>query len=76
MELVLLLLQNPNVVVCPTTFTIGSSRNCHFPMKDQTISANLCKIKHTQVHPSEDLNKIARCTFGTLIGLCVRLGSF
>ncbi|TKY55321.1 AAA domain-containing protein [Spatholobus suberectus] len=40
--------QNPNVAVCTPNFTIGSSRSCNFPLKDQTISGNLCKIKHTQ----------------------------
>ncbi|KAE9610135.1 putative adenosinetriphosphatase [Lupinus albus] len=40
--------QNPNVVISPQNFTIGSSRNCSLPLKDQTISGNLCKIKHTQ----------------------------
>ncbi|XP_019417132.1 PREDICTED: uncharacterized protein LOC109328227 [Lupinus angustifolius] len=40
--------QNPNVVICTPNFTIGSSRNCNFPLKDQTISGNLCKIKYTE----------------------------
>ncbi|XP_057438999.1 uncharacterized protein LOC130730870 isoform X2 [Lotus japonicus] len=40
--------QNPNVAVCTPNFTIGSSRNCNFPLKDHTMSGNLCKIKHTQ----------------------------
>ncbi|KAK7411030.1 hypothetical protein VNO78_02370 [Psophocarpus tetragonolobus] len=40
--------QNPNVLICAPNFTIGSSRGCNFPLKDQTISGNLCKIKHTQ----------------------------
>ncbi|KAG5049979.1 hypothetical protein JHK85_011082 [Glycine max] len=40
--------QNPNVLICTPNFTIGSSRSCNFVLKDQTISANLCKIKHTQ----------------------------
>ncbi|GMH01158.1 hypothetical protein Nepgr_002997 [Nepenthes gracilis] len=40
--------QNPNVPICMTNFTIGSSRNCNFPLKDQTVSGVLCKIKHTQ----------------------------
>ncbi|KAK7265565.1 hypothetical protein RJT34_33186 [Clitoria ternatea] len=40
--------QNPNVAVCTPNFTIGSHRTCDFPLKDQTISGNLCKIKHTQ----------------------------
>ncbi|RDX67524.1 hypothetical protein CR513_53590 [Mucuna pruriens] len=40
--------QNPNVAVCTPNFTIGSNRNCNFALKDQTISGNLCKIKHTQ----------------------------
>ncbi|KAK7350698.1 hypothetical protein VNO77_09580 [Canavalia gladiata] len=40
--------QNPNVSICTPNFTIGSSRSCNFPLKDQTISGNLCKIKLTQ----------------------------
>ncbi|TYI72417.1 hypothetical protein E1A91_D07G060600v1 [Gossypium mustelinum] len=40
--------QNPNVSICTSNFTIGSSKNCDFQLKDQTISAVLCKIKHTQ----------------------------
>ncbi|XP_028767336.1 uncharacterized protein LOC114725039 isoform X2 [Neltuma alba] len=39
---------NQNVPIGTPNFTIGSSRNCNFPLKDQTISGNLCKIKHTQ----------------------------
>lgn len=46
----LLLLQNPNVSICTPNFTIGSSRNSNFPLKDQSMSGTLCKIKHTQVH--------------------------
>ncbi|RZC07972.1 ATPase family AAA domain-containing protein 1-A isoform F [Glycine soja] len=41
--------QNPNVLISTPSFTIGSSRSCNFSLKDQTISANLCKIKHTQI---------------------------
>ncbi|CAJ2644420.1 unnamed protein product [Trifolium pratense] len=40
--------QHPNVSICIPNFTIGSSRNCNFHLKDHTISGNLCKIKHTQ----------------------------
>ncbi|XP_012468110.1 uncharacterized protein LOC105786273 isoform X3 [Gossypium raimondii] len=40
--------QNPNVSICISNFTIGSSKHCDFQLKDQTISAVLCKIKHTQ----------------------------
>ncbi|KAJ8752665.1 hypothetical protein K2173_005554 [Erythroxylum novogranatense] len=39
---------NPNVVISAPNFTIGSSRNCTFPLKDQNISAVLCRIKQTQ----------------------------
>lgn len=46
----MLLPQNPNVAISTPNFTIGSSRNCNFPLKDHTISGNLCKIKHTQVY--------------------------
>ncbi|KAF1887808.1 hypothetical protein Lal_00023816 [Lupinus albus] len=41
--------QNPNVAICTQNFTIGSCKNCNLPLKDQTISGNLCKIKHTQL---------------------------
>ncbi|XVE54501.1 hypothetical protein DITRI_Ditri03aG0086800 [Diplodiscus trichospermus] len=40
--------QNPNVPICTSSFTIGSSKHCNFQLKDQTISAMLCKIKHNQ----------------------------
>ncbi|KAK8586470.1 hypothetical protein V6N13_010062 [Hibiscus sabdariffa] len=40
--------QNSNVAICTSIFTIGSSKHCNFQLKDQTISAVLCKIKHTQ----------------------------
>ncbi|KAF8010521.1 hypothetical protein BT93_J1221 [Corymbia citriodora subsp. variegata] len=40
--------QNPNVPISSPTFAIGSSRHCNFPLKDQTISGVLCKIKHNQ----------------------------
>ncbi|KAJ4712558.1 AAA-type ATPase family protein [Melia azedarach] len=40
--------QNANVSICTSNFTIGSSRHCSFPLKDQAISAILCKIRHAQ----------------------------
>ncbi|XP_065873285.1 uncharacterized protein [Euphorbia lathyris] len=40
--------QNPNVDICTSCFTVGSSRHCNFPLKDQSISGVLCKIRHTQ----------------------------
>lgn len=40
--------QNPNVPISCPSFTIGASRQCNFPLKDQTISGILCKIKHNQ----------------------------
>ncbi|XVE56603.1 hypothetical protein DITRI_Ditri04bG0024300 [Diplodiscus trichospermus] len=40
--------QNPNIPICTSNFTIGSSKHCNFQLKDQTISAMLCKIKHIQ----------------------------
>ncbi|XWS37125.1 hypothetical protein CRYUN_Cryun19dG0016600 [Craigia yunnanensis] len=40
--------QNHNVPICTSNFTIGSNKHCNFPLKDQEISAMLCKIKHTQ----------------------------
>ncbi|XP_039687396.1 uncharacterized protein [Medicago truncatula] len=45
--------QHPNVSICIPNFTIGSSRNCNFHLKDHTISGNLCKIKHTQREGSD-----------------------
>ncbi|XP_004500647.1 uncharacterized protein [Cicer arietinum] len=45
--------QNPNVGICTPNFTIGSSRNCNFHLKDHSISGNLCKIKHTQSEGSD-----------------------
>ncbi|KAA3460588.1 Protein SAP1 [Gossypium australe] len=39
---------NPNVPICTSNFTIGSSKHCNFQLKNQTISATLCKIKHTK----------------------------
>ncbi|CAL5327418.1 unnamed protein product [Camellia sinensis] len=41
--------QNSNVPICASNFTIGASRNTNLVLKDQTISAVLCAIKHTQV---------------------------
>ncbi|XP_021690124.1 uncharacterized protein LOC110671835 isoform X2 [Hevea brasiliensis] len=38
--------QNPNVDICTSSYTIGSSKTCNFALKDQ--SGILCKIKHTQ----------------------------
>lgn len=46
-----ILMQNSNVPICASIFTVGSSRQCNFPLKDQAISAVLCKIKHVQVLP-------------------------
>ncbi|GAB2269699.1 hypothetical protein Dimus_004621 [Dionaea muscipula] len=40
--------QNPNITISSANFTVGSSRNCNFSLKDQSVSAILCKIKHTQ----------------------------
>ncbi|OMO71711.1 hypothetical protein COLO4_28089 [Corchorus olitorius] len=40
--------QNPNVSICISNFTIGSSKHCNFQLKDQAMSAMLCKIKHVQ----------------------------
>ncbi|XVF54672.1 hypothetical protein PTKIN_Ptkin05aG0199800 [Pterospermum kingtungense] len=40
--------QNPTVPICTSTFTIGSSKQCNFQIKDQTISTMLCRIKHTK----------------------------
>ncbi|KAL7191724.1 hypothetical protein ACSBR2_023748 [Camellia fascicularis] len=40
--------QNSNVPICTSNFTIGASRNTNLVLKDQTISAVLCAIKHTQ----------------------------
>ncbi|KAL1347253.1 uncharacterized protein [Arachis hypogaea] len=40
--------QNPNVPISTSNFTIGSSRNSNFPLKDHTASGTLCKIKQSQ----------------------------
>ncbi|KAL6996983.1 hypothetical protein U1Q18_007108, partial [Sarracenia purpurea var. burkii] len=40
--------QNSNVSICTSNFTIGASRHTNLVLKDQTISAILCVIKHTQ----------------------------
>ncbi|XP_050221289.1 uncharacterized protein LOC126671551 [Mercurialis annua] len=40
--------QNPTVPICTPSFTIGSSRQSNFPLKDQSVSGTLCKIRHTQ----------------------------
>ncbi|KAF8377992.1 hypothetical protein HHK36_029325 [Tetracentron sinense] len=41
--------QNPDFSIPTPLFTIGSNRHCNFPLKDQTFSANLCKIKQTSI---------------------------
>ncbi|CAN1802325.1 Outer mitochondrial transmembrane helix translocase [Linum perenne] len=40
--------QNPNIIICPTSFTIGSSRHSNFVLKDHPMSQVLCKINQTQ----------------------------
>ncbi|KAK6924689.1 ATPase, AAA-type, core, partial [Dillenia turbinata] len=40
--------QNPTISICTSAFTVGSSKNCSFQLKDQNISTFLCRIKHTQ----------------------------
>ncbi|KAI8018552.1 ATPase family AAA domain-containing protein 1-A [Camellia lanceoleosa] len=40
--------QNSNVPICTSNFTIGANRTTNLVLKDQTISAVLCAIKHTQ----------------------------
>ncbi|KAM3381305.1 putative protein isoform X1 [Capsicum galapagoense] len=40
--------QNPTIHVSATTFMIGSSKNAHLPIKQQTVSATLCLIRLTQ----------------------------
>lgn len=42
-------LQNPTIHVSATNFLIGSSKNAHLPIKQQTVSATLCSIRLTQV---------------------------
>ncbi|RYR41257.1 hypothetical protein Ahy_A08g037659 [Arachis hypogaea] len=39
---------NPTVPISTSNFTIGSSRNSNFPLKDHTASGTLCKIKQSQ----------------------------
>ncbi|XP_057516053.1 uncharacterized protein LOC130797476 isoform X2 [Amaranthus tricolor] len=40
--------QTPTVNISASVFTIGSSRQCNLPLKDQSASGIICKIKHTQ----------------------------
>ncbi|XP_010525328.1 PREDICTED: uncharacterized protein LOC104803146 isoform X2 [Tarenaya hassleriana] len=40
--------QHPNIEIYTSVFSIGSSKNCTFTLKDQTASAVLCKIRQTQ----------------------------
>ncbi|XP_042499838.1 uncharacterized protein LOC122078027 [Macadamia integrifolia] len=40
--------ENQHIPIDTNLFTIGSSRNCNFPLKDLNISGILCRIKHTQ----------------------------
>uniref|UniRef100_A0A3Q7GDR1 AAA+ ATPase domain-containing protein n=1 Tax=Solanum lycopersicum TaxID=4081 RepID=A0A3Q7GDR1_SOLLC len=40
--------QNPTIHVSATNFLIGSSKNAHLPIKQQTVSATLCSIRLTQ----------------------------
>lgn len=42
--------QNDNVPICTSTYTIGFSRQCDFSIKDHTISGTLCKIRLKQVY--------------------------
>lgn len=42
-------LQNQTIHVSATNFLIGSSKNAHLPIKQQTVSATLCSIRLTQV---------------------------
>lgn len=63
------LLQNPNVSIGVINFTIGSSRHCNFPLKDQTISPILCKIKHSQVLSWHKAHY--NCEKGSIFGFCI-----
>ncbi|XP_029126658.1 uncharacterized protein LOC109795955 isoform X3 [Cajanus cajan] len=67
--------QNPNVLICTPNFTIGSSRGCNFPLKDQTISGNLCKIKHTQVHASQGVFDCVWKREGSVVAVLESTGS-
>jgi hypothetical protein len=40
--------QHPHVPLMGCTFTIGRSRSCNLQLKDQSISATLCKLKYSQ----------------------------
>ncbi|CAN4087924.1 unnamed protein product [Withania somnifera] len=40
--------QNPTIHVSATTFLIGSSKNAHLPIKQQTVGSTLCLIRLTQ----------------------------
>ncbi|CAK7336687.1 unnamed protein product [Dovyalis caffra] len=40
--------QNQNIVICTSSYSIGSTRQCDFLLKDHAIGTIQCKIKHTQ----------------------------
>ncbi|BBN06651.1 ATPase family AAA domain-containing protein 1 [Marchantia polymorpha subsp. ruderalis] len=40
--------QHPHVPLTGCTFTIGRSRSCMLQLKDQSISATLCRLKYSQ----------------------------
>ncbi|KAL2934470.1 ATPase family AAA domain-containing protein 1 [Bienertia sinuspersici] len=40
--------QNQTINISAPVYTIGSSRQCNFILRDQSASGILCKIKHTQ----------------------------
>ncbi|KAK6911583.1 AAA ATPase, AAA+ lid domain [Dillenia turbinata] len=40
--------QNPHVLICGPLYTIGQSRSCNLCLKDPSVSAVLCKLRHLQ----------------------------
>jgi hypothetical protein len=42
-------LQNQNIVICTSSYSIGTTKQCDFILKDHTMGAIQCKIRHTQV---------------------------
>ncbi|KAI9384684.1 hypothetical protein POPTR_012G096300v4 [Populus trichocarpa] len=40
--------QNQNIVICTSSYSIGTTKQCDFILKDHTMGAIQCKIRHTQ----------------------------
>ncbi|KAK9281285.1 hypothetical protein L1049_004182 [Liquidambar formosana] len=40
--------QNPHLLICGSSFTVGQSRQCNLWLRDPSISTNLCRLKHIE----------------------------